>query len=147
MSANLKRPCVRCGVPTHVSPCPVCAAVGQRERASRRTQTKAQRGYGRTWELLSLRARKIQRYCSDCGVTDDLTADHSPEAWRRHAAGKVIRLVDIDVVCRRCNIARGPARPGGPLTQRDRRAAAGRPAVGHTPRSAERPPAAAEMTP
>ena len=39
-----------------------------------------------------------------------LTADHSVEAWKRKAAGKVIRLRDISVVCRRCNSERGAAR-------------------------------------
>lgn len=67
-------------------------------------------GYGAVWDRLSKRARKLQPFCSDCGRTDDLTADHSPEAWARQQAGKAIRLEDIDVVCRRCNSERGPAR-------------------------------------
>jgi hypothetical protein len=52
----------------------------------------------------------MQPFCSDCGATSDLTTDHTPEAWLRAAAGKVIRLQDIDVVCRRCNTDRGAAR-------------------------------------
>src|SRR5690625_4902711 len=58
----------------------------------------------------SQRARRLQPFCSDCGREDQLTADHSPAAWQRQAEGKPIRLEDIDVVCRRCNAERGPAR-------------------------------------
>lgn len=67
-------------------------------------------GYDYRWRKLSRRARRMQPFCSDCGSVHDLTADHSPEAWARHDAGLPIRLQDIDVVCRRCNSARGPAR-------------------------------------
>ena len=41
---------------------------------------------------------------------DDLTTDHSTEAWRRHELGLSIRLRDVAVVCRRCNAERGAAR-------------------------------------
>ncbi len=67
-------------------------------------------GYDYRWRKLSERARKLQPFCSDCGTRDDLTADHSPEAWARKEAGKTIRLKDIDVVCRTCNIKRGNVR-------------------------------------
>lgn len=87
------RPCLDCGVP------------------SASTRCSAHRGYDSAWERLSQRARKLQPFCSDCGSTEDLQADHSPEAWARRAAGKAIRLKDIDVVCGRCNTARGKARP------------------------------------
>lgn len=59
----------------------------------------------------------MQPFCLDCGATDDLQADHTPEAWARKAAGKAIRLQDIAVVCGRCNRDRGQARgiaPGQP---------------------------------
>ena len=75
-----------------------------------RRGTDRERGYGAAWRRLSRRARRLQPWCSDCGRTDDLTADHSPEAWRRVALGKPVRLEDIDVVCRWCNADRGPAR-------------------------------------
>ena len=39
-----------------------------------------------------------------------MTADHTEQAWKRKAQGKVIRLRDIDVVCVDCNSARGAAR-------------------------------------
>lgn len=72
--------------------------------------SRYERGYDSRWKRLSLRARRLQPFCSDCGSADDLTADHSVEAWKRHEAGKPIRLQDIDVVCRRCNSDRGAAR-------------------------------------
>lgn len=72
--------------------------------------TRTERGYDNTWLRLSARARKLQPFCSDCGTTDDLTTDHSAEAWRRKEEGKVIRLKDVDVVCRRCNSERGDPR-------------------------------------
>lgn len=52
----------------------------------------------------------MQPFCSDCGTSDNLTADHTPEAWERHDQGLAIRLQDIDVVCMMCNIKRGAAR-------------------------------------
>lgn len=75
-----------------------------------RRGNRHQRGYDNTWQRLSKRARKLQPFCEDCGSTDDLTGDHTEEAWRRREAGKVIRLQDIAVVCRRCNSERGAAR-------------------------------------
>lgn len=75
----------------------------------RRGSTRA-RGYGGSWRRLSERARRLSPQCEDCGATDDLTADHSVEAWRRHDEGKTIRLQDVAVVCRRCNGERGAAR-------------------------------------
>lgn len=84
----------------------------ERERRGHAGRTKKDLGYDAAWDRLSQQARKRQRFCSDCGTTDDLTADHSPEAWRRKAAGKPIRLIDVDVCCRSCNAKRGKARPG-----------------------------------
>jgi hypothetical protein len=87
------RPCLDCGVP------------------SASTRCTAHRGYDSTWERLSKKARKLQPFCTDCGSTENLQADHSLEAWERRAAGKPIRLRDIDVVCGPCNVDRGQARP------------------------------------
>lgn len=83
----------------------------QRERERRRGSSTA-RGYGGAWRRLSLRARRLQPWCSDCGITEDLTGDHSPRAWERYDSGRAIRLEDIDVVCRECNTLRGEARAG-----------------------------------
>lgn len=102
------KPCIVCGEP---SPSPRCAehALPSRPKA----QSREQLGYDDTWRALSRRARRLQPWCSDCGTVEDLTADHSPEAWRRREAGLVIRLTDVDVVCRSCNSRRGRARPWG----------------------------------
>lgn len=67
-------------------------------------------GYDSKWDRLSKKARELQPFCSDCGTLDDLTADHTQQAWERKEQGKTIRLKDIDVVCRSCNSARGAAR-------------------------------------
>lgn len=101
----LPRPCLDCGEPTTPGPrCPDCTPTSRAPRASRAA------GYDTAWDKLSRRARKVQPWCTDCGTEHDLTADHSPEAWARKAAGKVIRLRDVDVVCRSCNSKRGAAR-------------------------------------
>lgn len=106
--------------------CEECRPAERRhyERDRGRGKT-AERGYGYAWQQLSKRARALQDFCTDCGSPEDLTADHSVTAWERHAAGKVIRLQDIDVVCNRCNTERGAARGEGAtdeyrLTDRER---------------------------
>lgn len=88
------KPCIDCGTPARKSRCEPC------------------RGYPASWNRLSMKARALQPFCSDCGATDNLEADHSPIAWERHAQRKPLRLRDIDVVCHACNLARGPARLG-----------------------------------
>lgn len=97
------KPCLTCGEPSPESRCPD-------HQPDDHQRTRYERGYDNKWDRLSRKARKLQPFCSDCGATDDLQADHSPEAWRRKAAGKTIRLRDIDVVCGRCNRSRGAAR-------------------------------------
>lgn len=113
------RPCLDCGEPTDAGTrCPACRTPHERQRAARADAarpTTAGRGYGAAWQRLSRRARKLQPWCEDCGSPEDLTTDHSPEAWRRQAAGLPIRLADVAVVCRSCNAARGAAR--GPKTR------------------------------
>lgn len=90
----IAKPCLDCGRPTASTRCGPC------------------RGYSNAeWERLSKKARKLQPWCSDCQATEGLECDHSPEAWARRAAGKPIRLRDVDVVCGPCNTARGQARP------------------------------------
>ena len=107
-------------------PCIICGEVSESSRCEAHklphaphTDTAEERGYDYAWRKLSLRARRMQPYCSDCGATEDLQCDHSREAWKRKTAGKPIRLKDVDVVCGPCNRARGAARensfsdPGG----------------------------------
>lgn len=92
--------------------CPKCRPDDKRDWQAhdmRRGKTAA-RGYGSAWQRLSRKARELQPFCLDCGSPEDLTTDHTPEAWRRIEAGKVLRLKDVEVVCRRCNSDRGAAR-------------------------------------
>ena len=103
--------CSTCGTPydrgaTTRSKCPSCLPPDSRPGRPSRIE----RGYDAAWTRLSARARKLQPFCSDCGRLDDLTCDHTPEAWRRKSAGLPIRLEDVAVVCRPCNSERGAAR-------------------------------------
>lgn len=100
--------CLGCGEPADGTRCPECKA--EHERTTGRP-TREQRGYDKRWRRLSERARRLQRFCTDCGTAEDLTADHSPEAWARRARGLSIRLQDVEVVCRPCNSRRGRAKP------------------------------------
>jgi len=104
------RPCLNCGEPTQTSRCP--------EHTVDTDPTATERGYDAAWKRLSARARRLQPFCLDCGATEDLQADHTPQAWARKAEGKAIRLRDIDVVCGPCNRARGAAR-GRSVTRGD----------------------------
>src|SRR5699024_8126121 len=102
------KPCLSCGEPSPNTRCGDCTLTHDDTRRG----TARQRGYGTAWDKLSARARRIQPFCSDCGTPDDLTVDHLPIAWERQAAGKTIRLKDVDVVCVGCNNRRGSSRPG-----------------------------------
>jgi 5-methylcytosine-specific restriction enzyme A len=97
--------CLDCGQPCAGPRCPEHTTVVDTK------PTAHARGYDASWTRLSKRARRLQPFCTDCGATEDLQCDHTPEAWERKAAGKRIRLQDIDVVCGPCNRARGAARP------------------------------------
>ena len=109
---RFKSPCVGCGEPVKANRCDQCRRDGDRRRIRKRRQrgSSTQRGYDSRWRRLSERARELQKFCSDCGATEDLQADHSPEAWRRWERGLAIRLKDIDIVCGPCNRKRGQAR-------------------------------------
>ena len=99
------KPCLDCGEPSDSSRCSEHKLTIVDTRP-----TAAQRGYDAAWHRLSTRARTLQPFCSDCGTTEDLQCDHTPEAWQRKAKGKPIRLRDVDVVCGPCNRERGAAR-------------------------------------
>lgn len=94
--------CLDCGEPTSGPRC--------REHAVDTKPAASARGYDAAWTRLSKRARRLQPFCTDCGSTEDLQADHTPAAWARKAAGKVIRLADVRVLCGPCNRAAGAAR-------------------------------------
>lgn len=101
------RPCLDCGQPTTGPRCP--------EHTTTAKGTARQRGYDAAWDQLSKRARRLQPFCTDCGSTENLQCDHSPEAWAAKAAGKPIKLSMVEIVCAPCNVARGAAR--GPQTR------------------------------
>ena len=105
------RPCIVCGEPSESERCDE-HKIARRDKPNggKHNQTATERGYDWAWRKLSERARQLQPFCSDCGATDDLQGDHTPEAWERKAAGKAIRLCDVDVVCGPCNRKRGAAR-------------------------------------
>lgn len=87
------KPCIECGELSEQTRCP--------EHTDQSRPSHAV-GYDRRWRKLSLRARAIQPWCSDCGATTDLTGDHL--RWPART------LADVDVVCRSCNDRRGPVR-------------------------------------
>lgn len=101
------KPCVVCGEPSAKYRCP-------EHRPKNSKPPRQQRGYDAAWQALSKRARRAQPFCTDCGATEELQADHSPQAWARKAAGLPIRLQDIDVCCGDCNRDRGTARGAAP---------------------------------
>lgn len=112
--ARLRSICPDCGNPFERDDsggsCPECVPDrGARPNHAWRGSSTA-RGYDYRWRKLSERARRLSPQCEDCGTEDDLTTDHSAEAWRRREAGLVIRLRDVAVVCSRCNAERGAAR-------------------------------------
>lgn len=141
---KLRTPCIDCGVPVKATRCEDCSKKSERLRirSGRRHSRKAspkERGYDEKWRRLSERARRLQPFCSDCGETSDLQADHSPEAWRRYERGLPIRLKDIDVTCAECNRKRGQARgvtsrskPSSAQNETDPHASAEKPSQGHT---------------
>lgn len=108
------RPCLDCGEPADG---PRCS-----DHTADNKPTATQRGYDWQWTKLSQRARRLQPWCTECGSTEDLQTDHTPEAWARKAAGKPIRLKDVQVLCGPCNRDAGAARGssttrGGPQRQ------------------------------
>lgn len=84
--------------------------------AARREAKGSTREQGRAglWMKLSKRARQMQPFCTDCGATWNLQADHLPSAWLRWERRLPIRLEDVEVTCGPCNIKRGSSKPGTP---------------------------------
>lgn len=107
---GVAKPCLACGALTEDSRCPTCARQFHNLRRRGRHPSKSNPEYDTAWRKVRDKARRLQPWCSRCGATEDLTCDHSEEAWKRKAAGKPIRLCDVDVLCRSCNARKGPAR-------------------------------------
>lgn len=97
------RPCLDCGHPCDGPRC-------DEHKPPDRKPSSRTRGYDTAWTRLSKRARRLQPWCSSCGATEHLEADHLPSAWERHAAGLPVRLADVQVLCSRCNKLAGAAR-------------------------------------
>lgn len=112
--ARLRSVCPDCGDvferDDSYSRCPECKPRRSHRPSHEWKSSPESRGYDWTWRKLSRRARALSPQCEDCGTVEDLTTDHSEEAWRRREAGLVIRLEDVAVVCRVCNAERGAAR-------------------------------------
>lgn len=114
--------CLDCGADTtNESRCDTHQAEkdAARKAAHERTRTRPtahERGLDGAWKRLSLKARRMQPWCSDCGSTDPatLTTDHLPSAWAAKAARRFITIEMVDVVCGPCNTRRGSSRPGTP---------------------------------
>ena len=104
--SGLKRPCVDCGELTDTGP--YCTE--HRPAVEDTRPSASRRGYDYQWQKLSKRARAAQPFCTVCNTTEDLTVDHTPEAWRRVEAGKPIRFQDVVVLCRAHNSEAGAAR-------------------------------------
>ena len=104
------KPCLDCGQP--------CTGPRCSEHTVDRKASAKERGYDWQWTKLSKRARRLQPFRSDCGSTEDLQTDHTPEAWAAKEAGKPITLGMIDVTCGPCNRRRGAARGARPSPAR-----------------------------
>lgn len=103
---SLIKVCSDCGALTAAARCANC-----KPRETKKSATR--RGYDAAWQRLSTRARRLQPWCSDCGAVDDLTVDHSKDAWEARGSGREITLDMVTVVCRPCNSRRGQARDLG----------------------------------
>lgn len=123
------RPCLDCGEPSSGPRCP--------EHTVDTKPAAAERGYDHRWNQLSKRARRLQPFCLDCGSTEDLQTDHSPEAWAAKAAGKPITLAMVSVRCGPCNraagAARGPSATRGPAPTAGATDPLARQSLSHTP--------------
>ncbi len=136
------RPCLICGQPAARPRCP--------EHTVDTKPTAHARGYDAAWQRLSKRARRLQPFCTDCGSTEDLQCDHTPEAWARKSASKTLRLADIAVVCGDCNRSRSAAR-GTTVTRGDDPLAvkpdpAGRQNLSHSPGEATLRPSSCRVS-
>lgn len=86
-----------CGEPSPESRCPLHPHLQPKKRS------REERGYDDAWRKLSQRARELQPWCSTCGATEDLTADHLQ--WPART------LKHVDVLCRTCNARKGAPTP------------------------------------
>lgn len=93
-----------------LSPCIVCATPTKGTRCTRhllpRIRPAHRSAYNtQAWRKASKQAREAQPFCSSCGSTQDLTADHYIPLARGGEA--VPPSEHIVVLCRRCNASKG----------------------------------------
>jgi 5-methylcytosine-specific restriction protein A len=90
-----------------LKPCPQpgCRALVERGRCAghRLRPTRQQQGYTNEWLRLSRAAIADQPWCSRCGSTDDLTADHIVPL----SAGGESVIENMQTLCRSCNSRKG----------------------------------------
>ncbi|MEO5575561.1 MAG: HNH endonuclease [Gaiellaceae bacterium] len=91
---------IDCDARTRGSRCATCSSARARARS-----TTTQRGYGAQHQRRARAAIAAQPWCSVCGSTRDLTADHiTPLARGGHPLGP------LRVLCRSCNSRCGKGR-------------------------------------
>lgn len=96
------RPCLTCEAPSSESYCVACRALAIRKPSNPAYNDPK-------WKRLSKRARRLSPFCALCGSPDDLTLDHSLEAWAFHKRGRAVPLSLVRVLCRSCNSRQGKA--------------------------------------
>lgn len=105
--SNLLKCCPECGQLSETTYCAAHTKKPQDTRTNHRPDTKKA-----SWTKLSKQARKQQPFCTKCGTTQNLQADHSPRAWARYRQHLPLRLTDITVLCGKCNSQAGSSQPG-----------------------------------
>lgn len=95
------KPCVMCGTPSRGSRCHE-----HRVKDTRRARReRGQAAYDEKWRALSTAARRAQPWCSDCGSSSDLTADH---VLPKSVVPELVHAAEnVAVRCRSCNSRRG----------------------------------------
>lgn len=94
------QPCAVCGEPTTGPRCPE-----HRPKDTRTRRGPGQAAHDPVWRALSSQVRRAQPWCTDCGRTDDLTADH---VIPKSVAPELVHAIEnVEVRCRPCNASRG----------------------------------------
>ena len=92
------KPCTDCGVLVRDSSrCLQCHKVYKGSRPS-----ASKRGYDSKWRKLSKELRRLQPWCSFCGLAADLTVDHILPL----SMGGTNDITNLRVLCRSCNSGR-----------------------------------------
>jgi 5-methylcytosine-specific restriction endonuclease McrA len=94
----MTKPCVDCGV--LVRDCSRCLKCHATYRTSKLSASK--RGYDSKWRRLSKELRRLQPWCSFCGLAADLTVDHIVPL----SMGGSNEVSNLRVLCRSCNSGR-----------------------------------------